>query len=322
MATVALISNPMSTGNREVLPRVREFAARSSEIFHYEIGAVEEVPAALKTIALTKPKVLVINGGDGTVQSILTELQHGKPFGDAPPPLAVLPNGKTNLIALDLGAGDDALKALQRILDIAETGVEPHLTARKLISLNDGQNERPVMGMFLGGAGLASSILFCRHKLYPLGIPNWMAHVLTTITAVLVFVVGLRWRWIPLAQKKVSISVRRQGRKLEGSFFLLMITTLERVLMNVGGSGAEDNRLGMMVIEQGRGAVMKAAWSTLKGRLGADPFKGMHLDSGDEIRITGEGSDVILDGEHFRAPQGGSLVLTPTAPVSFLKLAA
>ena len=55
-------------------------------------------------IARVKPKVLVINGGDGTVQSALTELYHGGHFEGTPPPVAVLPNGKTNLIALDLGA--------------------------------------------------------------------------------------------------------------------------------------------------------------------------------------------------------------------------
>ena len=59
---------------------------------------------ALKTIARVKPKVLVINGGDGTVQAALTELYHGGHFGGDPPPVAVLPNGKTNLIAHDLGA--------------------------------------------------------------------------------------------------------------------------------------------------------------------------------------------------------------------------
>ena len=62
-----------------------------------------------KTIARVKPKVLVINGGDGTVQAALTELYHGGHFGDNPPPVAVLPNGKTNLIAHDLGADGDPI---------------------------------------------------------------------------------------------------------------------------------------------------------------------------------------------------------------------
>jgi len=104
MASIALLSNPRSTGNRSELPRVRAFCAANKDIFHYEVEHADQIGQALRTIARVRPQVLVINGGDGTVQAALTELHHGGHFGDAPPPVAVLPNGKTNLIAHDLGA--------------------------------------------------------------------------------------------------------------------------------------------------------------------------------------------------------------------------
>ena len=65
MALVALLSNPRSTGNQSLLPRVRAFCAAHDDIFHYEVEHAEQIGAALKTIARVKPKVLVINGGDG-----------------------------------------------------------------------------------------------------------------------------------------------------------------------------------------------------------------------------------------------------------------
>ena len=34
-----------------------------------------------------------------------------------------------------------------------------------------------MIGMFLGGAGLADTMLYCRDKIYPLGLPNGVAHV-------------------------------------------------------------------------------------------------------------------------------------------------
>ena len=112
MARVALLSNPRSTGNRSLLPQVRSFCAEHRDIFHYEVEHVDQIGQALKTIARVKPKVLVINGGDGTVQAAITEMMNGGHFGDNPPPVAVLPNGKTNLIAFDLGAGDDPIRSL------------------------------------------------------------------------------------------------------------------------------------------------------------------------------------------------------------------
>ena len=85
MARVALLSNPRSTGNRAQLPRIRSFCAGHPEIFHYEVESIEQIDAALRTIARVRPRVLVINGGDGTVQSILTELYHGGQFDGSPP---------------------------------------------------------------------------------------------------------------------------------------------------------------------------------------------------------------------------------------------
>src|ERR1043165_6335919 len=60
----------------------------------------------------------------------------------------------------------------------------PHIVSRELIALSGGragENGRPVLGMFLGGAGLADTILYCRHKIYPLGLPNRLAHFVTFV---------------------------------------------------------------------------------------------------------------------------------------------
>src|ERR1043166_7950685 len=183
MASVALLSNPRSTGNQALLPRIRAFCDQHRDIFHYEVESAAQIACALKTIARVRPKVLVINGGDGTVQATLTELHHGGHLGPNPPPVAVLPTGKTNLIAFDLGAVGDPIDSLARVLDLVRTDMDPHIVSRELIALSggrrDGGNARPVLGMFLGGAALADTILYCRHKIYPLGLPNWAAHSLT-----------------------------------------------------------------------------------------------------------------------------------------------
>ena len=170
---IALLSNPKSTGNLAQLPRIRAFCADHPDIFHYEVEKADQVGAALQTIARVRPKMLVINGGDGTVQAALTELYNGGHFGDEPPPVAVLPSGKTNLIALDLGAHGDPIVALEKLLEIAQAELSPHIVARELIALRCGAGEQmPVIGMFLGGAGLADTMLYCREKIYPLGLPN------------------------------------------------------------------------------------------------------------------------------------------------------
>lgn len=321
MARVALLSNPRSTGNKSLLPSIRAFCAEHPDIFHYEVEHVDQIGEALRTIARVKPSVLVINGGDGTVQAALTELHHGDAFGLARPPVAVLPNGKTNLIALDLGAVGDPLTALARVLDMAKTDLAPHIVARELIALSDGSAERAVLGMFLGGAGLADTMLFCRHKIYPLGLPNTVSHVLTAFAVVASLLFGVRARFLPPRASPVRVQVLRRG-VLTGRYALLLVTTLEKMLLTVSLRDGEAGPLKLLAVEQRALPLLRTLYASIAGKLGRTPMTGVHVESGDEIRIEGRNSSVILDGELFEAEMGRPIILTPTAPVPFLRFAA
>jgi hypothetical protein len=324
MARVALLSNPRSTGNRSMLPRVRSFCAREKDIFHYEVEHVSQIGAAMRTIARVKPKVLVINGGDGTVQAALTEMYNGGHFGDERPPVAVLPNGKTNLIAYDLGAGGDPLAALERVLEIARSDLDPHIVQRELISLSDGTpTGKKVVGMFLGGAGLADTMLFCRHNIYPLGLPNGFAHFLTFFAAMLAIIIGVTARFLPPRPSPASISLPLRS-SLDGRFAVLLVTTLDRMLLSNHFNPRETTKggLSMLLVEQKRGSVLRAMVAGLRGRLGRMSDPGVHVERTEEIRIEGDRTNVLLDGELFQTGRDRPIVLTSTAPVPFLKLAA
>ena len=325
MARIALLSNPLSTGNRSLLPRVRAFCDLHKDVFHYEVEDVGQIRAALETIARVQPRVLVINGGDGTVQATLTEIFHSRPFGDNPPPVAVLPMGKTNLIALDLGADGDPVEALARFLEIARHDLEPHIVTRELISLSGGvRGGRAVLGMFLGGATLADTMLYCRHKIYPLGLPNGIAHMLAFLAGFFAIILGRRATFLPRT-KTMRLSMQRHGH-LQGRFAVLMVTTLEKLLLGNKVTGSKGEKTGgmmqLLVIERRPWAILRAFFDALRGRLGRHQVRGIHLERTDEIRIEGEHSNVILDGELFEAKTDRPIVLTPTAPVPFLRLAA
>jgi hypothetical protein len=324
---IALLSNPRSTGNRALLPRVRSFCAHHPEIFHYEVEDVDQIDTALRTIARVEPRVLVINGGDGTVQSTLTELYHGGQFAGTPPPVAVLPNGKTNLIALDLGATGDPIVALERVLELARSeDLSAHIVTRELIALTHEVNGvsdglKPVLGMFLGGAGLTEVLLYCRHKIYPLGLPNWLSHLLTAFALMASVVLGIRAAFLPDRAAPVKVSLIRQGH-IQGNFSMLIVTTLKKLLIGAGVAGGHSGALQLMAIDQSPMALIRALVAGLFGRLGSSILTGVHVRRGDEIRIEGDRSSVILDGEIFQAGVGRSIVLRPTAPLPFLRLAA
>ena len=317
-----MLSNPKSTGNIAQLSRIRDYCAEHPDIFHYEVERAEQIGDALRTIARVRPKMLIINGGDGTVQAALTEIHNGGHFEDQPPPVAVLPNGKTNLIALDLGSHGDPITALDRLVTLAQSDLSPHIVGRELIALRADPSSRPVIGMFLGGAGLADTMLYCRNKIYPLGLPNGLSHALTAVALLARMFLRLQSRFLPPMPSPLLVSVRREG-PISGRFALLAVTTLERMLLasELGGTGRGPLKL--VAIEERPVSLLKAFFANLFGNFGAArSMRGVHFEEADEISIEGENTNLILDGEMFRTEVGRPIVLKPAAPLSFVRLAA
>ena len=321
---IALLSNPKSTGNIAKLAHIREYCADHPDVFHYEVEHASQIGEAMISIARVRPRILAINGGDGTVQAALTEIYNGGHFGDSPPPVAVLPSGKTNLIALDLGALGDPVQTLERLIELARMDdLADYTVARELIALRrDGDGGRPVIGMFLGGAGLADTMLYCRDKIYPLGLPNGIAHVLTAIAFLMKILFGMKAGFLPPDAKPLQLSVPENEGKLSGRFSLLAVTTLEKLLLTSPFKGQRPGSLKLLAIEQGPSTMMGAIAAHLTGKLGRSHVRGVHFQEADEITIEGDSSDLILDGETFRAECGSPINLRPAQPLSFVKLAA
>ncbi len=319
---IALLSNPKSTGNLALLPRIRAFCADRPDIFHYEVEKVSQIEDALRTIARVKPRILVINGGDGTVQATLTELHNGNHFPGGPPPVAVLPNGKTNLIALDLGADGDPVAALERLLQFVNEDLEPHIVDRQLIALRrDGDESLPVIGMFLGGAGLADIMLYCRHKIYPLGLPNGFSHLLTAMAVIAQKLLGIRSRFLPPKPSPMSVIVRPDG-KIDGRFSVLLVTTLDKLLLTSAIRRPGTAPLKLLAVDERRLPILRLMFASVAGRLGRSKLNGVHFEEADEIRLEGPSSSVILDGELFETDIGHPIVLRSAPPLSFVRLAA
>jgi len=319
-----LLSNPKSTGNLAQLPKIREYCSEHPDVFHYEVEHASQIGEAMKSIARVRPRVLAINGGDGTVQAALTELTNGGHFGDQPPPVAVLPSGKTNLIALDLGARGDPVATLERLIELARSDdLQRYTVARELIALRHGEGgQRPVIGMFLGGAGLADTMLYCRDKIYPLGLPNGIAHVITAFALLMKLFLRVKAGFLPPDPEPLSVSMREEGRLLSGRFSLLAVTTLEKLLLSGELGGRREGVLKLLAVEEQPMSIVRGLAASIAGKLGRSEVRGVHFEEADEITIEGDNSNVILDGETFRAVRGSPINLTPAPPLSFVKLAA
>jgi hypothetical protein len=321
---IALLSNPRSTGNLAQLPRIRDYCADHPDVFHYEVEHASQIGEAMKIIARIRPKVLAINGGDGTVQAALTELYNGGHFGDQPPPVAVLPSGKTNLIALDLGARGDPIETLEQLIALARSEhLARYTVARELIALRrPDHGDQPVIGMFLGGAGLADTMLYCRDKIYPLGLPNGVSHVITAVALLMRLFLRIKASFLPPDPTPLNVSLHETGGTINGRFSLLAVTTLEKLLLSGELGGRREGVLKLLAIEERPMSLIRCFAASLGGRLGRSHVRGVHFEEANEITIEGDRSNLILDGETFCAEVGRPINLRPAAPLSFVKLAA
>ncbi|HEX5259121.1 MAG TPA: acylglycerol kinase family protein [Sphingomicrobium sp.] len=320
---IALLSNPKSTGNLAQLPRIREYCDSHPDIFHYEVEQASQIGDAMRIIARVRPSVLVINGGDGTVQATLTELYNGGHFDDRPPPVAVLPSGKTNLIALDLGARGDPIATLERLIELARSDdLHRYTVARELIALRrPGTDHRPVIGMFLGGSALAETMLYCRHKIYPLGLPNSVSHGLTALAYIARLLLKLKAGFLPPAPGRTDLVMPERDR-ISGRFAFLAVTTLNKMLLSGQLGGEGRGPLKVVAIEERASTVFRALLAGLTGGYKGKKMRGIHFEEVDQVTIEGESSQLILDGETFRAESGRPIHLMPAQPLSFVKLAA
>jgi hypothetical protein len=146
--------------------------------------------------------------------------------------------------------------------------------------------------------------------------------MLAFLAGMLGIILGRRATFLPPRTASMKVSMLRHGH-LQGRFAVLLVTTLEQLLLkNKLSPKGKGGMLQLVVIERRPMAILRAFADGIRGRLGRHKVRGIHFQRSDEIRIEGEHSDVILDGELFEARKGRPIVLTPTAPVPFLRLAA
>jgi hypothetical protein len=166
-------------------------------------------------------------------------------------------------------------------------------------------------------------MLYCRQKIYPLGLPNGVAHAITALALLAKLFLKVKASFLPRDVQPLAISVREKGQALSGRFSLLAVTTLEKMLLSIEvARSTETGVLKMLVIDERPSSMLRAFAASLRGKLGQGSSQGVHFQHADEITIESDSSDVILDGETFRAERGRPITLRPAQPLSFVKLAA
>jgi len=163
---IGLLNNLRAGRNDAQVESLLGFLRRHPDVLHAETNSAEVVPEALADLARQEVDLLVVNGGDGTLQCALTEILENQAFDGRIPMIAPLRGGRTNMSAGDLGADKDAVRGFAALLDDIESGNLNHrISPRPVLRVRHGIERQAHYGMFFG-LGVIHRAIGLNHELF------------------------------------------------------------------------------------------------------------------------------------------------------------
>jgi len=296
MPRIGVLINPNSGGNKNGLTAIRRTIAQYPRMSHCDVRKPPEVLAALEDFARRGVELVIVNGGDGTVQAVLTALFHNRPF-ETMPLLAVLQSGTTSMTARDVGFSGSPVKALDKIFRWAETAVgDPRIVQRPVLQVQaPGHDTR--YGMFFGTAGIYQGIEYFHRNVNSRRLRGELGPGLTIA----------RFLWSASFRRSdfisavpISITVDNQPAQ-ELDCMVLLISTLERLFLGLYPYwGDEKAPLHFTALRKRPRRLMQCLPYILWGRRNQRirPENGYHSHNASKIKLSLD-SGFTLDGQLY-----------------------
>lgn len=266
----------------------------------------DELHKVLARFAGAGVDTLIVDGGDGTVRDIVSGMARDLP--GFRPRIAIVPAGKTNALASDLGirAGWSLAEALAAI-DAGRTRERAPVEVWR-----EGAGHADLAGFIFGGGAFVAATRGAQQT-HRFGAFNGLAVGLSIAAAVGRTVFGGRTNALRRGERmRIIVDAHQQ---IDGPHYLFLASTLSRMPLRIRPFGRERSGLKMLRVEAPAFRLAIAAPIVLAG--GEQhwlPDWGYHRRDARRIDLS-LGGGFVLDGETF---DGGVLSLRQGAPISFI----
>ena len=227
---IGLLNNLRAGRNDAQVERLLGFLRRHPEVIHVETSDADVVPEALADLARQEVDLLVINGGDGTLQYALTEILENRAFDGRIPLIAPLRGGRTNMSALDLKADRNPVRGFAALLDDVAAGkIEERISTRQVLCVRYGIDQQAQYGMFFS-LGMIYRAIGMEHRNFNHGSGRRVQGVVssTMVTAGLLARAAMGDRGGILAPDKLQLRIDGELQD-DGEFFLMLMSTLNKL---------------------------------------------------------------------------------------------
>jgi len=256
-----------------------------------------ELAKTLKRFAEQRIELLVVDGGDGTMRDVLTG--GAAAFGEDWPDMLVLPKGKTNALAVDLGM-PSKMSLTQALQALPQAHV---MVRRPLLLERQGGEARPVLG-FIMGTGMFDAAIAAGQVAHRFGAFQGFAVAVTALFGVIQGLFGFgKSPWRALyglrMRSEGGHDLPRSPHAVAGYHFAAGLSTLGRFPLGMKPFASADAGIRYLLVDAPLRRVIALVPAILMGL--NRPFLqrlGVHRGAADALDIELDES-FILDGEAF-----------------------
>jgi diacylglycerol kinase (ATP) len=312
---IGIVLNPASGYVRRHLPRMRGLAGGIAGATVIEAVTDEDISGAVDALSLGHDDLLVIIGGDGTLQAALTALLRRDLL--AVPRVLAVPAGTTNMSAADLGSRSNPATALQRLGDwLSGKTSAPAICARAVLRVSDASATPPRFGMFFGAGAIINGVRYFHNNLRPKGIRGALGPSLAFVRMVFSLFRGAEYTALPATPARLHL----KPHAVFAPWLLILATTLDTLLL---GStpywGREKAPMHFTAIAHRAPRLLRSLFFLLRGK-SSGTMKGnpAYISHNLDLTAIDDLTEYLLDGEIF--PVHGQLQLSATPAVRFIVL--
>ncbi len=155
---IGLLNNMRAGRSPRRVRKILGEVESAKDVLHLATTSAAMVPDALGEMKRAGVELLIVNGGDGTVEHVLTELlAEGRPAWL--PVIAPIRGGRTNMTAADLGAARNSVRGLHDVIAAARAGrLAERSVLRAVLRVAPGRAGAARCGMFVAAGFLGRSV--------------------------------------------------------------------------------------------------------------------------------------------------------------------
>jgi hypothetical protein len=316
---IGLIVNPLSHTVRRKGSILEQAAGRIEDASLVRIDDFARLSGQLRELAAENPAALFIEGGDGTLQAVLSAWPGFAQGGGPLPDIAVLPGGSTNLAFKVAGLKRRSAEDIATFVQSYRADGVITRTSLPALRIESDSLPAPLAGMLLSTGSLARAMVYTQKQIHGDGHRGSLAVAEAAARFVLSPEAYLDTDGAPLLRPG-DFMAESPAFRLQGAHALSLMTTMPYLSLGLKPFWGEASGPIAVTYAQWPISGFRAAFLKILANATGPEMTRHGLTSYRTGSLTFSCSGpVVLDGEVLQIPADARIRVSSTRPIRFLR---